>query len=203
MRFGSHQAASDFLFTSIPIYAVPPVLMAAFAALVMSQAFGYMRERFAAEESSGRGPKTVLAFDLASRGAVGVAIGLPTAELQAGSFGDSLTISDDSFAEMVLVLGLQLTLFLPCYVAIVWSSVLRFSGWVSVTVMFLIGRFAITNAMYWDPFLIYAGATLLVVSVPRRVDARSGPPAVVPRDALSSTAAAHGSAGTVGVVPIR
>jgi hypothetical protein len=99
-------------------------------------------------------------------------LGVPSAEEAAARTSENQILSDNSYAFMVLDYGLPLTALLLFYLGLVWSSIVQLRGWVLVAALFIAGQFAITNALYWDPFLMFAGATVLVVDAMRRDSSR-------------------------------
>jgi hypothetical protein len=153
-----------FLYRTVPRYVFVIILPAAALIFASSPAFVRMERRFAAEGSGGRVAIAAATLDLGTRRVSSLLLGAPPEEEYAARTGTGQILSDNSFASMMLDYGLPFTLVLLFCLGIVWSALVRLSGWVLVAAVFIIGQFAVTNALYWDPFLLFAGATLLVVN---------------------------------------
>lgn len=169
---GAALVTGYFLIKSTPSYVFTLALPVAVALFAASPAVARVQQRFATEGSGGRVAIASTAVDLATKRVSSLMLGVPSAEEAATRTAGDQILSDNSYASMVLDYGLPFTLLLLFYLGLVWSSIVRLKGWVLVTVLFIAGQFAITNALYWDPFLIFAGATVLVVDAMRRDSSR-------------------------------
>lgn len=157
---------------AIALLAVPVSI----AAFVFSPAMAHVEQRFQAEGSGGRGAIVTASVELATRRLSSVLLGSTTEEEATVVTAAGKNISDNSYVSLVLDYGLPYALVLLFYLGLTWSALVRVRGWVLLAVAFVLGQFAVTNALYWDPFLIFAGATLLVVDAVQR-DESAGSPA--------------------------
>lgn len=148
---------------SAPGYALPIVLPIAATMFLTSSAMTRVEQRFAAEGSGGRVAIATVSAELATRRLSSLLVGVPAAEQASARTASGQILSDNSYASLMLNYGLPFTLLLLFYVGIAWSSVVRIQGWVVVVLVFIAAQFAVTNALYWDPFVLFAGATVLVV----------------------------------------
>lgn len=165
---GAVLATGYFLIKSTaPVFAVLAV-PAALALFLTSPAMARVQERFAVEGSGGRGAIVTASAELATRRFSSLLLGSTTEEEAAVTTSAGRNISDNSYASLALDYGVPFMLALLFYLGLVWSSIVRLTGWTLLTALFVAGQFAVTNALYWDPFIIYAGTTLLVLDAQRR-----------------------------------
>jgi hypothetical protein len=161
-----------FLLKSVPNYALTVVLPVAVALFAFSPVVARVQERFAVEGSGGRVAMAATSLDLVTKRMSSLILGVSPAEAVAARTASGQILSDNSYASMMFDYGLPFTLLLLFYLGIVWSSIVRLRGWVLVTAFFIAGQFAVTNALYWDPFILFAGATVLVLDATRGGPAR-------------------------------
>ena len=152
-----------FLLRSLPAFVSPGALVLALVVALSSDTFSRVQQRNADEGSGSRGAKTALALDVVAGNISSVLLGPPNAEIEAARTPDGEPFSDNSYASILLACGVPLAAFFFCFTAIVWSSLVRMRGWVAVTAVFVLGQMAVTNAIFWDGWIVYAGATLLVL----------------------------------------
>lgn len=169
---GAALVTGYFLIKATPSYISSLVLPIAVALFAGSSAIARVQQRFASEGSGGRAAIASAAINLATRRPSRLLLGVPSAEEAAARTSENQILSDNSYAFMVLDYGLPFTALLLFYLGLVWSSIVQLRGWVLVAALFIAGQFAITNALYWDPFLMFAGATVLVVDAMRRDSSR-------------------------------
>lgn len=139
-------------------------------ALVLSPAMGQLQQRFENEGTGGRGAIITASIDLATRRFSSLLLGSTTEEEATVVTSAGRNISDNSYASLALDYGVPFALLLVFYLGLTWASLIRARRWALLTALFIAGQFAVTNALYWDPFLIFAGATLLVVDALQRAD---------------------------------
>lgn len=179
---GSALVTAYFLMRSTPRYALPVVFAIAVAGFAYSPAFARMQERFATVGSGGRIAIATASVDLVSRSTSNLLLGVPPAEAAAARTANGQILSDNSYASMAFDYGFPLMLLLLFSIGFAWSSVVKLRGWVMITALFIAGQFAVTNAVYWDPFILFAGATLLVIDATWRSGQRPRGRAQLPVD---------------------
>jgi hypothetical protein len=152
-----------YVWRCAPRWAIPVLLPFAAILFFQSPAVGGMRARFASEGSGGRTAILTAGSDLALARTSNLLLGATLEDQFNTHTNTGQIISDNSYLQMVLTYGLPVTLLLVFMVYSVWTRWVTMKGWVAVTALTIVGQFAVTNALYWDPFLLYAGALLLVV----------------------------------------
>jgi hypothetical protein len=141
------------------------VLLTAFTALVFSTTLlNQTRARFEEEGGGGRGGKTQLALELATSNVPNFLFGVPKVASAEARTADGLNFSDDSYGKLLIdygVIGAGIVIGCAC---LLWWMLVRVRGWVTVCLLFLAGQFAVTNAVIWDWWLLYAGATVFLLN---------------------------------------
>jgi len=165
---GGLLATGYALTRSAPAGVAAIAVPAAFAALLLSSVPARVEERFAIEGSGGRGAMLVRSFELATQRFSSAVVGPTPTEAASATTATGQILSDNSYVSLVFDYGWPFALLLIWYFGLIWSSIVTMRGWVLVTSCFVAVQFAITNAIYWDPFLMFAGATLLVVDALHR-----------------------------------
>jgi len=107
------------------------------------------------EDSGGRGEKLGLVTDVLSNyWPLSAFIGVPNSAALSAVSATGVVISDDSYGEIAMDFGLTgLLLFLTCLLA--WIVRWPMSILSTLMLIFLLGNFAITNSILWDPWLFY------------------------------------------------
>jgi hypothetical protein len=107
------------------------------------------------EDSGGRGEKLGLVTDVLSNyWPLSAFIGVPSSAALSAVTATGVVISDDSYGEIAMDFGLSgLLLFLTCLFA--WLVRWPLSILSTLMLIFLLGNFAITNSILWDPWLFY------------------------------------------------
>jgi len=148
---------------SAPRWAAPLLLPIAIAIFLATPTAANMRERFAHEATGGRGDVLATGTNLVLQSTTNLLAGATLEDQLAAHTDEGQIISDNSYLEMILTYGLPVALLLILVIGWVWSDLVAMDGWVLATALVIAGQFAVTNALYWDPYILCAGATMLAV----------------------------------------